>query len=74
MQFYILDKAKALINLDKPEDGSNTMKGESREAKGHKSIGGGRTWYGKRETLMPPVPPTCMTYHHLIIHGEYVWT
>ena len=50
------------------------MKGESREAKGHKSIGDGRTWYGKRETLMPPVPPTCMTYHHLIIHGEYVWT
>ena len=30
MQFYILDKAKALINLDKPEDGSNTMKGGSR--------------------------------------------
>ena len=36
-QFFILDKAKALINLDKPEDKSNTMKGESREAKGHKS-------------------------------------
>ena len=51
------------------------MKGGSREAKGHKSIGGGRTWYGKRETLMPlSPPPTCMTYHHLIIHGEYVWT
>ena len=32
------------------------MKGESREAKGHKSIGDGRTWYGKRETLMPLSP------------------
>ena len=26
------------------------MKGGSREAKGHKSTGGGRMWYGKRET------------------------
>ena len=25
--------------------------------KGHKSTGGGRTWYGKRETLVPPRPP-----------------
>ena len=37
------------------------MKGGSREAKGHKSTGGGRTWYGKRETLTPlspsPHPP-----------------
>ena len=32
------------------------MKGGSREAKGHKSIGGGRTWYGKQET-----PPTAMS-------------
>ena len=29
------------------------MKGRSKEAKGHKSTGGGRTWYGKRETLTP---------------------
>ena len=29
------------------------MKGESREAKGHKTTGGGRTWYGKRKTLTP---------------------
>ena len=29
------------------------MKGGSREAKGLKSTGGGRTWYGKRETLTP---------------------
>ena len=29
------------------------MKGGSREAKGHKTTGGGRTWYGKRETLTP---------------------
>ena len=38
------------------------MKGGSREAKGHKSKGGGRTWLGKRETLTPvpssPPPPT----------------
>ena len=33
------------------------MKGRSREAKGHKSTGGGRTWYGKRETLTPCPPP-----------------
>ena len=32
------------------------MKGGSREAKGLKSTGGGRTWYGKRETL-PHCPP-----------------
>ena len=25
--------------------------------KGHKSTGGGRTWYGKRETLVPPCSP-----------------
>ena len=31
------------------------MKGGSREAKGQKSTGGGRTWLGKRVTL-PPVP------------------
>ena len=42
-QFFILDKAEALINLDKPEDKSTTMKGGSREAKGHKSTGGRRT-------------------------------
>ena len=35
------------------------MKGESREIKGHKSTGGGRTWYGKRETLTP----LYTTYH-----------
>ena len=29
------------------------MKGGSREAKGLKSTGGRRTWYGKRETLTP---------------------
>ena len=29
------------------------MKGESREAKGHKTTGGGITWYGKRKTLAP---------------------
>ena len=29
------------------------MKGESREAKGHETTGGGRTWYGKRKTLTP---------------------
>ena len=27
------------------------MKGESREIKGRKSTGGGRTWYGKLEPL-----------------------
>ena len=66
-QFFILDKAKALINLDKPEDKSNTMKSESREAKGHKSTGGRRTLYGKRETLTlnpvgPPPPPATINY------------
>ena len=33
------------------------MKGESREIKGHTSTEGGRTWYGKRETLTPLSPP-----------------
>ena len=34
------------------------MKGGSREAKELKSTGGGRTWYGKRETLTPLSPPS----------------
>ena len=34
------------------------MKGGSREVKGHKSTGSGRTWYGKRKTLAPLSPPT----------------
>ena len=37
------------------------MKGESREIKGHKSTGGERTWYGKRETLTPCPPPPSST-------------
>ena len=32
------------------------MRGGSREAKGHKTTGGGRTWYKERETE-PPVSP-----------------
>ena len=28
------------------------MKGGSHETKGHKSTGGGRTWYEKRETAI----------------------
>ena len=39
------------------EDGSNTMKGRSREAKGDKNTGGGRTWYEKQKTLTPCPPP-----------------
>ena len=49
------------------------MKGGSREAKGHKSMGDGRTWYGKRETLTPLSPPppplsvdTCETLNKYI--------
>ena len=33
------------------------MKGRSREAKGDKSTGGGRTWYEKQKTLTPCPPP-----------------
>ena len=33
------------------------MKGGSHETKGHKSTGGGRTWYEKRETVTPLFPP-----------------
>ena len=33
------------------------MKGGSREAKELKSTGGGRKWYGKRETITPLSPP-----------------
>ena len=29
---------------------------------------------GDSDAPVFPPPPTCMTYHHLIIHGEYVWT
>ena len=39
------------------EDGSNSMKGGSREAKEDKSTGGGRTWYEKQKTLTPCPPP-----------------
>ena len=48
------------------------MKGGSREAKGHKSTRGGRTWYGKREILTPRPPPpplsvdTCETLNKYI--------
>ena len=49
MQFYILDKAKALINLDKPEDGSNTMKGGSRVREVEDS---------NLPVSLPPPPPT----------------
>ena len=34
------------------------MKGGSREAKELKSTAGGRTWYGKWETLTPLSPPS----------------
>ena len=34
------------------------MKCESWEAMGHKTTGGGRTWYGEWETLTPLSPPT----------------
>ena len=34
------------------------MKGGSREVKGQKSTGSGRTWYRKRKTLAPLSPPT----------------
>ena len=48
------------------------MKGESREIKGHKSTEGGRTWYGKRETLTPLSPPSFtklsfVTTYHLAV-------
>ena len=48
------------------------MKGESREIKGHKSTEGGRTWYGKRETLTPLSPPSStklsfVTTYHLAV-------
>ena len=52
------------------------MKGESREIKGRKNTGGGRIWYGKRETLtplsIPPSPPSYtkfsfVTTYHLAV-------
>ena len=34
------------------------MESGSQEAEGHKSMGGGRTWYGKWEAVIPcPSPP-----------------
>ena len=48
------------------------MKGKSREIKGRKSTEGGRTWYGKRETLTPLSPPSStklsfVTTYHLAV-------
>ena len=48
------------------------MKGESREIKGHTSTEGGRTWYGKRETLTPLSPHSStklsfVTTYHLAV-------
>ena len=43
----------------------NTMKGGSRETKGQKRTGGGRTGNGKREIVTPlsPPPPFLATFH-----------
>ena len=43
------------------------MKGESREAKGHKSTGDGRTWHGKRETLTSLSPPTEIEFCYVLL-------
>ena len=40
------------------DNGRNTIKGGSREAKGQKSTGGGRTGYGKWEIVTPLSPLT----------------
>ena len=38
------------------------MEGGSQEAEGYKSMGGGITWYGKWEAVIPcPPPPSTMT-------------
>ena len=39
------------------DNGRNTIKGGSRETKGQKGTGGGRTGYGKREIVTPLSPP-----------------
>ena len=43
------------------------MKGGSREAKGHKTTGGGRTWYGKRETLTPLSHPIRQIFYFFLL-------
>ena len=43
---------------DLHDNGRNTIKGGSRETKGQKSTGGGRTGYRKWEIVTPPVPLT----------------
>ena len=43
---------------DLHDNGRNTIKGGSRETKGQKSTGGGRTGYGKWEIVTPPCAPS----------------
>ena len=52
---------KRFARPEKIQEGrSNAVKGGSWEAKGCKSTGGGRTWYGKCKAVSPlslPLPP-----------------
>ena len=42
---------KSIVLFYQTEDGSNTKKGGSWEAKGCKRTGGEKTWYGKLEAV-----------------------
>ena len=46
-----------------------TIKGGSRETKGQKGMGGGRTGYGKREIVTPLSPPLARISQVSVCHA-----
>ena len=60
---------KRFARPEKIQEGrSNAVKGGSWEAKGCKSTGGGRTWYGKCKAVSPlslSLPPPPLPLHQL---------
>ena len=69
-QFFFWTKPKHSLleqgvkQRDLHDNGRNTIKGGSRETKGQKNTGGGRTGYGKREIVTPRSPPPHPTHTH----------
>ena len=54
----LLESEWGVKQRDLHDNGRNIIKGGSRETKGQKRMGGGRTGYGRREIVTPlPLPP-----------------
>ena len=53
----LLESEEGVKQRDLYDNGRNTIKGGSRETKGQKRTGGGRTGYGRREIVTPLSPP-----------------